>query len=206
MVGAGLLALYEATFDLRWLVESRRLADEALRLFWDAGQETFYDTGADQEALVVRPRNLFDNAVPAGSSVAIEWLLRLAVFSGEERYEKLAVSALRPMADLMSSHPAGFGRYLGALDFHLGPVAEVALVWPAGGDAAPLLKEVFGRYLPNRAVVGAPAGSAAAGGLPLLAERSTVDGNATAYVCRRFVCQLPVTEPQALARQLSGEV
>ncbi len=206
MVGAGLLVLYEATFDLRWLVESRRLADEALRLFWDAEQETFYDTGADQEALVVRPRNLFDNAVPAGSSVAIEWLLRLAVFSGEERYEKLAVSALRPMADLMSSHPAGFGRYLGALDFHLGPVAEVALVWPAGGDAAPLLKEVFGRYLPNRAVVGAPAGSAAAGGLPLLAERSTVDGNATAYVCRRFVCQLPVTEPQALARQLSGEV
>ena len=206
MVGAGLLALYEATFDLRWLVESRRLADEALRLFWDAEQETFYDTGADQEALVVRPRNLFDNAVPAGSSVAIEWLLRLAVFSGEERYEKLAISALRPMADLMSRHPAGFGRYLGALDFHLGPVAEVALVWPAGGDAAPLLKEVFGRYLPNRAVVGAPAGSAAAGGLPLLAERSTVDGNATAYVCRRFVCQLPVTEPQALARQLSGEV
>jgi uncharacterized protein YyaL (SSP411 family) len=206
MVGAGLLALYEATFDFRWLVESRRLADEALRLFWDAEQETFYDTGADQEALVVRPRNLFDNAVPAGSSVAIEWLLRLAVFSGEERYEKLAVSALRPMADLMSSHPAGFGRYLGALDFHLGPVAEVALVWPAGGDPAPLLKEVFGRYLPNRAVVGAPAGSAAAGGLPLLAERSTVDGKPTAYVCRHFVCQLPVTEPQALARQLSGEV
>ena len=207
MVGAGLLALYEATFDRRWLDESRRLAEAALSLFWDAEKELFFDTGADQEALVVRPRNLFDNAVPSGSSVAIDWLLRLAVFFGEERYEPLALKALRPVADLMGRHPSGFGRYLTALDFHLGPVAEVALVWPAGPeDAAPLVREVFGRYLPNRVVVGAAQGSPAAAGMPLLTDRPAVDGKPTAYVCRRFVCQTPVTEPQALARQLAGEV
>src|SRR6202022_882832 len=70
-----------------------------------------------------RPRNLFDNAVPSGTSVAIDWLLRLAVITGEERYETTALKALRPMADLMQRYPSGFGRYLSALDFHLGPVA-----------------------------------------------------------------------------------
>ena len=110
MVGAGMLALYEATFDRRWLDESRRLADEALRLFWVAEREAFFDTGHDQEALVVRPRNLFDNAVPSGTSVAIDWLLRLAVVLGETRYEATALAALRPMADLIQRYPSGFGR------------------------------------------------------------------------------------------------
>jgi hypothetical protein len=207
MVGAGLLALYEATFDRRWLDESRRLAEEALRLFWEPEPEIFFDTGADQEALVVRPRNLFDNAVPSGSSVAIDWLLRLAIFFGETRYASVALKALRPMADLMGRHPSGFGRYLTALDFHLGPVAEIALVWPAGaGEPAPLVTEAFGRYLPNRVVVGAPQGSPAAAGLPLLADRPAAGGKPTAYVCRRFVCAMPVTDPQDLARQLAAEV
>ncbi|HET8530675.1 MAG TPA: thioredoxin domain-containing protein, partial [Methylomirabilota bacterium] len=146
MVGAGLLALYEATFDRRWLDESRRLAEEALRLFWSADLNAFFDTGDDQEALVVRPRNLFDNAVPSGTSVAIDWLLRLAVILGDERYQAVALAALRPMADLIQRYPSGFGRYLSALDFHLGPVAEVALVWPRGQERAlaPLLDTVFG--------------------------------------------------------------
>jgi uncharacterized protein YyaL (SSP411 family) len=207
-VGAGLLALYEATFDRRWLDESRRLAEEALRLFWSAERETFFDTGHDQESLVVRPRNIFDNAVPSGTSVAIEWLLRLAVVLGEERYEAVALKALRPMADLMQRYPSGFGRYLCALDFHLGPVAEVALVWRPGEErgAAPLLDTVFGRYQPNRVVVGAAEGAPGAGGLPLLAERGTLNGRPTAYVCRHYVCQLPVTEPEALARQLDAGV
>jgi uncharacterized protein YyaL (SSP411 family) len=206
MVGAGLLALYEATFDRRWLDESRRLAEHALALFWDEREEMFFDTGEDQEALVVRPRNLFDNAVPSGTSVAIEWLLRLAILFGEERYEALALKALRPMADLMTRYPSGFGRYLAALDFHLGPVAEVALVWPDGSGPGPLAETAFRRYMPNRLVVGAPAGSPARTGLPLLAERGAADGKATAYVCRRYVCQLPVTDPAALVAQLDAGV
>jgi uncharacterized protein YyaL (SSP411 family) len=209
MVGTGLLALYEATFDRRWLDLSRRLAEEALRLFRDGERQAFFDTGTDQEALVVRPRNLFDNAVPAGSSVAIEWLLRLRAFLGEARYEALALEALRPMADLMRRYPSGFGRYLGALDFHLGPVAEVAFVWPAAGGVAaiePLLAVAFGRYLPNRIVAGAPEGSRSTEGLPLLDARLTVAGKPTAYLCREYVCQLPVTEPDALARQLDALV
>ena len=206
LVAAALIDVYEATFDRRWLDEARALADETLRLFWDERLEGFYDTGVDHERLIVRPRNLFDNAVPCGSSVAIETLFRLASLTGESRYESTAREALRPMADLMTRYASGFGRYLGALDFHLGPVVEVALVAPTAGDGLRgLVAEVFGRYLPNRIVAGMAAGDArAAEGIALLQKREAVGGRATAYVCRNYACELPVTDREALARQLDA--
>ncbi len=206
MVAAAMLEVYEATFDRRWLDESRRLSDEILRQFWDDSRDGFFDTSDEHDRLVVRPRNLFDNAVPSGSAVASETLLRLAVFCGEDRYEAIAVRALRPMADLMARHPAGFGRWLCALDLHLGPALEVAIVWPAMGDGAqPLIREVFHRFLPNRAVVGAASGADVLG-IPLLAGRGLIEGRATAYVCRRFACRTPTTSREELARQLTAGV
>jgi uncharacterized protein YyaL (SSP411 family) len=205
LVAAALIDLYEATFDRRWLDEAQALARELLSLFWDERLEGFYDTGSDHERLIVRPRNLFDNAVPCGSSVAIETLFRLAVLTGESHFESAALRALRPMADLMTRHASGFGRYLGALDFHLGPVVEVALVAAKAGDGLMngLVAEVFGRYLPNRIVAGMVAGDPkAAEGIPLLQNREAVSGRATAYVCRDYACKLPVTDRPALARQL----
>ena len=122
-------------------------------------------------------------------------------------YERQALRALRPMADVMTRYPTGFGRYLGALDFHLGPVAEVALVWPAGtGPAGPLLDTVYGRYLPNRVVAGAAEGAPDMAGLPLLEGKRAEGGRVTAYVCRKYVCQAPTSDPELLARQLDGGV
>ncbi len=206
MVAAALVDVYEATFDRQWLEEARALADGMLRLFWDDAIEGFYDTGSDHERLIVRPRNLYDNAVPCGSSVAIETLLRLSVLTGEERYEAHALRALRAMGDLMGRHPTAFGRFLCALDFHVGPRVEVVLVAPRGGDGlAALATEVFGRFLPNRVVAGMVAGDAgAAAGIPLLQDRGAVEGRATAYVCRNYACELPVTDALALARQLDA--
>ena len=204
MVAAALIEVYEATFERRWLDEARGLADEMIRLFWDERLEGLYDTGSDHEQLIVRPRNLFDNAVPCGTSVAAETLFRLAVLTGESRYEAIAAKALRPMADLMARYASGFGRFLCALDFHLGPVVEIALVASAAGDGlGPLVSEVFGRYMPNRVVAGMVAGQAAhAAGIPLLAGREAVGGKPTAYVCRNYACDLPVTDRAGLARQL----
>jgi uncharacterized protein YyaL (SSP411 family) len=207
MVAAALVEVYEATFGRRWLDAARGLADDMLRLFWDDGIDGFYDTGHDAERLIVRPRNLFDNAVPSGTSVAIETLLRLAALTGEARYETRALQALRPVADLMARHPSGFGRFLCALDFHLGPRVEVALVaLPAGdGGMEALAAEVFGRFMPNRVVAGMVAGdTAAAAGVPLLTSREAVGGRATAYVCRNYACDLPATDRATLARQLEA--
>jgi uncharacterized protein len=206
MVAAALVTLYEATFDRRWLDEARGLVEEMLRLFWDDALEGFYDTGTDHERLIVRPRNLYDNAVPSGSSVAIETLLRLAELTGEAAYESRAVTALRPMADLMARHPTAFGRFLCALDFHVGPRVELALVAPRTvADVAPLAREAFSRYLPNLvAAASVSARPETAAGIPLLEGRDAVDGKPTAYVCRNYACELPVTETAALARQLDA--
>jgi uncharacterized protein YyaL (SSP411 family) len=206
MLAAALLEVYQATLDRRWLDEARRLGDGMLELFWDPDIAGFYDTGTDHEQLIVRPRNLFDNAVPCGSSVAVETLLRLRVLTGEADYETKALAALRPMADLLSRYPAGFGRFLSALDFHLGPVLEIALLDGPRGGLPALLAEVHSRYLPNRVLAGARDGDrAAAAAIPLLEGREAVEGRATAYVCRNYTCDLPVTEPAALGRQLDGE-
>jgi uncharacterized protein YyaL (SSP411 family) len=206
MVAAALLELYAATFDRLWLDEARGLADAILRLFWDESVGGFFDTGADHERLIVRPRNLYDNAVPCGSSVAVEVLFRLAALTGEERYERHALAALRPMADLMSRHPTAFGRFLCALDFHLGPRVEIALVAPTKvEETAPLAEEVFGRWLPNLVAAGMVSGHReGAAGVPLLEGRAAIDGKATAYVCRNYACELPVTDRAALAKQLDA--
>ncbi|HEX3175372.1 MAG TPA: thioredoxin domain-containing protein [Methylomirabilota bacterium] len=206
MTTAALVTLYEATFDRRWLDEARGLADDLLRLFWDEAAGGFYDTGSDHERLILRPRNLYDNAVPSGSSVAIEALLRLAELTGTKVYEERAVAALGPMADLMGRHPTAFGRFLCALDFHVGPRVELALVAPrAVSELEQLAREAFGRYLPNLVAAGGVAGQpATAAGIPLLEGRGAIDGKPSAYVCRNYACELPVTERDALARQLDA--
>jgi hypothetical protein len=206
MVAAALLELYASSFDRLWLDEARGIVDAMLRLFWDDGLGGFFDTGADHEHLIVRPRNLYDNAVPCGSSVAIEVLLRLAALTGEERYEHHALSALGPMADLLGRHPTAFGRFLCALDFHIGPQVEVALVAPRRvEETQPLAEEVFGRFLPNLVAAGMIDGHhAMATGVPLLEGRTAIDGKPTAYVCRHRACELPVNDRTALAKQLDA--
>jgi uncharacterized protein len=206
MVAAALIELYAATFDRLWLDEARGLADEMLRLFWDDGIGGFFDTGSDHERLIVRPRNLYDNAVPCGSSVAVEVLLRLAALTGDERRERHALSALRPMADLLGRHPTAFGRFLCALDFHVGPRVEVAFVAPRHiEETTELAADVFTRFLPNLVVAGVVDGHReTATGVPLLEGRVAIDGRPTAYVCRNYVCELPVTDRTALGKQLDG--
>ena len=197
------LTLYETTFEPRWLRASRELADAILELFADP-DGGFFQTGADAERLVVRPKELFDNAVPAGSSVAADVLLRLSRLVGEERYETAALGALRAVQGLLARAPTGFGHALGVADFALSRVREVAIVGdPSAADTAALLGEVRGRFRPNQVVaLAGPGDGQAAEAVPLLADRPAVDGRATAYVCEHFACQRPVTEPAALAAQL----
>jgi hypothetical protein len=200
------LTLYETTFDLRYFREARALADALLALFHDEERGGFYQAGADAEPLVVRPKELFDNAVPSGNSVAAEVLQRLALFTGDPAYERAGVSALRLVRDHMASAPTGFGHALGALDLYLSAAREVAIVGdPEAEDTRRLVHEVWSRFLPNRVLaVAAPGDRDAAAEVALLADRPPLDGKATAYVCERFVCRRPVTEPEPLAEQLTA--
>jgi uncharacterized protein YyaL (SSP411 family) len=197
------LTLYETTFEPRWLREALELADAILELFSDP-DGGFFQTGADAERLVVRPKELFDNAVPAGSSMAADVLLRLGRLVGNQRYEAAALGALRTVQGLLARAPTGFGHALTVADFGLARVREVAIVGdPSAADTGALLAVVRSRFRPNQVIaLAAPGDSEAVAAAPLLAERPTVDGRATAYVCEHFTCQRPVTEPAALAEQL----
>jgi uncharacterized protein YyaL (SSP411 family) len=204
MMAAACFSLYETTFDLGWMREARILADELIRLFEDPGDGGFFQTGSDAETLVVRPKDLFDNAVPSGNSAAAEVLLRLSLLTGEARYEEAAAGALRAGAGLFVRAPSMFGAALGALDLYLGPAKEVAIVGdPSGEGTRRLVEEVWSRFLPNVVLAaGAPEDRRAAEVVPLLAGREPVDGRPAAYVCERFACQRPVSEPDELAAQL----
>ena len=204
MVADGLLALYEATFETRWLAEAESLCDALLELFWDEDHRTFYDTPADHEELVTRPRDVYDSAAPSGNSVATDVLLRLALLLDREDYRARAEVVIEELSGGMERLPGGFGRLLAALDFYLSRPREVAIVGdPASPETRALIDAVYARYLPNKVVAGrAPEDEETAGLVPLLAERPTQDGRATAYICEGYACQSPTTDPQELAGQL----
>jgi len=201
------LALYETTFELRWFEQARALADDLLRLFHDGERGGFFQTGADAERLVVRPKELVDNAVPSGNSVAADVLQRLTHLTGEERYEQAGVGALRLVRDAMAGAPGGFGHALGALDLYLSTAKEVAIVGdPRSPATRALAAEVTSRrFLPNHVLAVASAqDEPARHAVTLLRDRAQIDGEPTAFVCERFVCNLPVTDAESLAAQLSA--
>jgi uncharacterized protein YyaL (SSP411 family) len=199
----GLLALYEATFDPRWFTEARALTETMIGQFWDAESGGFFFTSDDHEALITRTRDFYDNATPAGNSVAAHALLRLALLTGEDRYRSLAERILTIMQPALLKMPSGFGHLLCALDLHLASPWEIAILGdPHAEETRALVEIAFHRYLPNKVVALAAPGDPAAAAIPLLVGRPLLDGRATAYLCRNFYCEAPVTDPQALARRL----
>ena len=191
----GLLTLYESSFDPRWFTAARETADAMIARFADEERGGFYETSVDHEQLVARRKDLEDNPIPAGNSSAAYGLLRLAALTGEAAYERRAVGVLRLLHELAPQHPQAFAHLLQALDFHLSPVKEVALV---GDDVHPLERVVRSAFRPHVVLAaGEP------DGVPLLAGREPLDGRPAAYVCERFACQRPVSDPDELAALLS---
>ena len=194
-----LLDLYQATFETRWFTEARALADSILGRFHDPAGG-FFTTSSDHEQLVTRPKDIQDHPIPSGNSSATFALLRLAAFTGEREYERPAVEVFRLLHETAARVPQAFAHLLQALHFHLAPPREVALV---GKDVEPLVRVVRSEFRPAVVVAAMePGDDEAQAQIPLLRDRSAVDGRPAAYVCMNFACKLPVTEPAALAREL----
>jgi uncharacterized protein YyaL (SSP411 family) len=200
----GLLALYQATLDDSWLNAAKGLADSMIEQFWDASHGQFYDTGDRNEGLPVRPRNIYDNALPSGASAASSALLQLARITGNGEYERIAASGIRSVQDYMARYPTGFGHWLCALESYLSRPTEIAVIGDPGDPATKsLLGVVNARYLPGKVLAGGrPNGTAPSVDVPLLKDRNMVEDRPTAYVCEDHTCKTPVTDPEALAALL----
>jgi hypothetical protein len=197
-VADGFLSLYEATFDPRWIREATELAAVLVDQFKDTGKPGFFMTSQEQESLVFRPKDWFDNATPSGNSAAAHALLRLARFTGDDAWTRPVMPLLQSLSRPMAQNPAAFSNLLCALDFALSGGIEIAIAGnPLDPSSGPLLREVFQRYLPNKVV---------ACGLDedpvLLKDRKQIADRPTAYVCRNHVCLAPVTVASELAAQL----
>jgi uncharacterized protein YyaL (SSP411 family) len=191
----GLFALYELTFDYKWLEVAQRIADRMIDQFWDSEKSGFYFTGKDHESLIARSKDFFDNATPSGNSVAADVLLRMAAVMDRRDYREKAEQILLTAAGLLKQYASGFGRMLSAVDFYVGPSKEIAIV----GNPDTFLPLLRQRYLPRTVVAaGAP------DRIALLRDRPMIDGKPTAYVCENFTCKQPVTDVAALEEQLNA--
>jgi uncharacterized protein YyaL (SSP411 family) len=195
-VAYGLVELHVATGDPRWLLEAHRLATLAVDLFADeqtgggSFQAGFFQTARDGEQLVARKKELDDHPTPSGNAMLAYVLLRLARIWGDDELERRGVSVLRIVRDALTRAPSAFGWMLVALHQHLAPHRELAI---AGSPDAPVAIAAVESAAETDVIAFGPADS-----VPLLAGRSEVGGKTAVYVCERFVCALPVTDPAAL--------
>jgi uncharacterized protein YyaL (SSP411 family) len=199
-----LMALYEATFDTSWLEWAIELASKMLEDFAHESGSGFYDTGPQHERLPVRPRELQDGAVPCGTSVAADVLLRMGHLTGNQDWISYGIVTLQSMKRFMEDQPLGFGRYLTAATRLLGVVREVAIVGPPDDPkVTDLTAAVYRRFEPN-AMIGlvTPDDGAVEKLMPWLADRPMQGGQPTAYLCEQFVCLPPVKTPEDLTMQL----
>jgi uncharacterized protein len=199
-----LLSLYEASLEQRWFEEARRLADTMIDRFADADRGGFFSTAVDAEELIVRRKEIGDHPIPAGNSSAALGLLRLAALTGERSYEHRAVGVLRLFHAPAVRHPDAFGHLLCALDLHLSPGREVALVAPSGApdpavSVAELARVVRSAHRPHLVLAGGQEGTETP---ELMRGRTAVEGRPAAYVCENFSCRLPLTEPDDLKGEL----
>ncbi|MGH7169268.1 MAG: thioredoxin domain-containing protein [Gemmataceae bacterium] len=197
----GLVSLYEATFAPRWIEAALDLAEVMIDQFWDGADGGFFFTGRDHETLIARGKDPHDNAIPSGNAMAVTALLRLVKLTGRMDLQEKAETTLRLYRGLLGAHPLAAGQMLLALDFHLGPVQEIAIVGdPLAEDTRRVLRLLAGSYQPHRVLaLKAPGGEEKKLDelLPLLSGK-TSQGPVTVYVCQNFTCQTPLVGVEAV--------
>lgn len=200
----GLVSLYEATFEPRWLEAALELAGVMLDQFWDAADGGFFYTGRDHEALIARTKDLQDSSVPSGNGTAATALVRLARLTGRREFQEKAEATFRLFRGIMASSPMAAGQMLLALDFHLGPVEEFAVVGKPQSDATRrVLHAIHAGFRPNKVVAGRDGAKDAKVEklVPLLAGK-TPQGDVTTYVCENYACQAPLIGADAVEKAL----
>jgi uncharacterized protein YyaL (SSP411 family) len=203
--GLGLLALYRATLSGQWLMLALGLAESIIAHFHDP-EGGFFSTADDAEPLLIRPKNYFDSPNPSENAAAAELLLTLARYTGNAEWEALATASVQPLLEAAGRQPSGFGALLCVVQELLEPPREIAIIGDRESeDTQRLLAVLDARPLPHAAIalIEGP-GDPLVARFPFLQGKECLGGKATAYVCERGACRLPVTTPEALSAQLAG--
>jgi uncharacterized protein YyaL (SSP411 family) len=206
----GLLELYETTFEVKYLKHAISFNEDMIRHFWDEKEGGFYFSAKDAENVLVRNKEIHDGAYPSGNSIATYNLLRLARMTGKTEYEAKAAQMLQTFSDSVSQAPAAHTSLMNALDFALGPSYEVVVVGKRQNqDTKGMLNELKTRFIPNKIVLFRPAEEE----YPEIAkyaeftrDLSSLEGKATAYVCRNYQCDFPTILKEEMLRSLDALV
>ena len=195
----GLLELYQTDFNNKWFTSALELAEKMIQRFGDSTAGGFFDTPADGESLLMRPKDIQDNATPSGNALATEALLKLAALTGRGDFRDAAESALRQVSELAVRYPTAFGRWLSAAEYANANVKQVAIIVSRDGQdsARELVDALRAEYRPN-VVVAAAFYPPKEDSPELLQDRPLVNGKSAAYVCEGFVCKQPVTTADEL--------
>ena len=198
-----LLTLYEASFERRWYEAAVETAEATIARFGDPDRGGFFTTSDDHEELIARRKDIDDHPIPSGNAAAALGLLRLEALSGERRYGEWGEGVLELLSRPAEQHPQALAYLLTALDFHLSPTRELALVAPAGAGLDPVAEmaaTVRSRYRPRLVLAAGEEGESTPA---LLADRGALDGGPAAYVCERFACKAPVGSRAELEQLLA---
>jgi len=202
-----LVSLCEADHSPRWIESALDLARVMIDQFWDSKDGGFFFTGRDHERLISRTKDSQDSSIPSGNSMAATALLRLFRLTGRPELREKAETTLKLGQGLMAELPSAAGQLLIALDFHLGPVEEFAVIGnPEDKDVRRVLRAIHAGFRPNKVLaVRSPHDKSDAMDklIPLLAEKNSL-GSVTTYICRDFACQAPLVGPEAVERALAG--
>jgi uncharacterized protein len=199
----GLLELYQTDFNNQWFVAAKELADEMIEKFTDP-EGGFFDTPNDAAALLIRPKDIQDNATPSGNSLACEALIKLAAFTDEGTYRDIAEKSLTLITDFVLRYPLGFARWLSAAENAQGNMKQVALLGEADEEIFErMLQVVRAEYRPGQ-ITAASSHPIKEDSPALLHDRPLINDQSTAYVCEGFVCKQPTTEIEILIEQLKS--
>lgn len=196
LLSSALTSLYEVTFDEQWLRQAKELTQYTLKHFYDEQEQLFFFTGTEGEQLIARKKELLDNVMPASNSVMALNLLRLGIILDKEPWQALAAQMLANVTDLLLQQPSHLANW--GILYHqlLAQTAEIAIVGP---EAEAIRKDLAKQFLPAAVLMGTTTEST----LPLLEDRTAIDGKTTVYVCYNKTCQLPVHSADDALEQLT---
>jgi len=202
----GLTRLFEASGEVRWIESAIGLAEVMLDQFADPDGGGFFYTGKDHEALIARQKDVYDNATPSATGTALTALLRLGALTGRQEFSEVGLRTLESVRVVMGQAPSAAGQHLIALDFYLADPREIAVVSEDDSSLGRALESIASRFLPNLVIAPARPNELEAlrGPVPLLADRPSLEGKITTYICERYTCRQPVVGLENLEKALDA--